>query len=289
MANSDFNLNRDDIISAAFRKLRVIGYGVGLSGNQVAQGSQALNLIIREEDLAGTGTSRDVWAESTGTIILKSGGYIYSTSDGLKSDITEITRAVFRNTSGGDTPIDVISGEQYEEIEDKNETGDVCKIYLKRESLPANQTLYVWPVPTALGTTSEVIGSDSLNYSAIMGHTAASINQPITGGSYKLYWEQQGSSGGAWASGTSYTSGASIHYTYKRLLLDFDLNTDKPDMRQGMNRYLILRLAYDLSPEYGMSMDERLWLKSEYTDIKRKLFSSTQSNSQDFHNKGVFF
>lgn len=51
---------------------------------------------------------------------------------------------------------------------------------------------------------SEVIGTDSQNYRCISSHTAAASNRPITGGSWATYWEQGGSSGVAWVSGSAY-------------------------------------------------------------------------------------
>jgi len=55
--------------------------------------------------------------------------------------------------------------------------------------------------------TSQVIGTDTLNYTCIVNHTAAAANKPITGGSYATYWTQTGSGGVAWVDGTSYING----------------------------------------------------------------------------------
>lgn len=51
---------------------------------------------------------------------------------------------------------------------------------------------------------SQVIGSDSLNYTCIKTHTAASTNKPVTGASYATYWAQSGNRGITWASGDKY-------------------------------------------------------------------------------------
>ena len=62
-----------------------------------------------------------------------------------------------------------------------------------------------WTTQT-LTASSEVTGTDSLNYTCIRKHTAASTDRPITGANYTTYWKQKGSSGSTWVTGTAYTS-----------------------------------------------------------------------------------
>lgn len=50
----------------------------------------------------------------------------------------------------------------------------------------------------------EVIGTDTLNYTCIKGHTSNSDNKPITGPDWTDYWVQAGSSGVAWVNGIIY-------------------------------------------------------------------------------------
>lgn len=291
MATSDFNLTRNGLIKMALQKIGALRAGREPSPTQLDQAVQALNTIIRQEDAKNTRQSRDLWALAEKTIQLQAAGYIYTTSssDGFASDVQDIASAYYRNTDGDDTPIDIITAQQYEAIVNKNDTGDVEKIYIKRNKTLSSQEIYVWPVPSSVGDTSEVTGTDGLNYRCIMGHTSAAINKPITGSSYKLYWEQGGSSGSAWATGTDYTNGELIRYLYKRPLFDFDNATDNPDMPQGWTRYLMWRLAHDLAPEYHLGLDERQWLKGEYLDARTEIFPHTTPNADDFHNKGQFF
>lgn len=61
-----------------------------------------------------------------------------------------------------------------------------------------------------LTASSEVLGSDGLNYECIRPHTSAASNKPVTGADWPTYWTQRGSSGGAWATSTSYTSQGSF-------------------------------------------------------------------------------
>ena len=62
-----------------------------------------------------------------------------------------------------------------------------------------------WETQT-LTASSEVVGSDGLNYECIRPHTSATSNKPVTGADYTTYWTQRGESGGVWADATGYTS-----------------------------------------------------------------------------------
>lgn len=61
-------------------------------------------------------------------------------------------------------------------------------------------------VGTLIGT--EVIGTDSNNYTCIATHTSSTDNKPITGGSYASYWVAGGENGAVWATATTYTKSA---------------------------------------------------------------------------------
>ena len=51
---------------------------------------------------------------------------------------------------------------------------------------------------------SQVIGTDTKNYTCKLAHVAADDKKPITGADWATYWTQTGSSGIAWVTGTSY-------------------------------------------------------------------------------------
>ena len=80
--------------------------------------------------------------------------------------------------------------------------------------------------------------------------------------------------GGTWAADTEYTMSEIIRYQYKRPLFDFDNESDNPDMPRAWNRYLIYKLAMDLSPNYAVNLDERQWLQSQYALAEGDLFNS---------------
>ena len=287
---SDFALKRNQILELAYQDIGVLRPGSTMTSVQLAEGIKRLNLIIREEDARGTHQNKNLWALDELTLPLQANGFVYDVAnDGLSGSIVDLVSASYRDTSGDDVPLKIIQVEQYEAITDKNDNGDPEQIYLKRDKDLSCQLLYVWPAPSSVGATSEVIGSDGQSYRCITGHTSATITKPITGTSYRIYWELGGSASSAWVTATDYTNGELIRYVIKRPLYDFDNASDNPDMPQGWGRYLAKRLAFDLSASYHLMLDERQLLKAEYMDARAEIFPNTQPDGTEYHNKHQYF
>lgn len=288
--SSDFALTRNGVIESALRKIGALRRGSILNASQLADGVQALNLIIREEDARGTQQAKNLWALDEKTLKLQAKGFVYNVADdGLSAGIVDLVSVFYRDSSGDDVPMKILTTEQYEAISAKDDTGDPEKVYLKRNKDLERQLLYVWPALSSVATTSEVIGSDGENYRCMLAHTSAAINKPISGTSYRLFWEQAGTSGSAWITATAYTNGEVIRYVFKRPLYDFDAAEDNPDMPQGWGRYLTFRLAYDLSFEYSIAIEERVLIKGEYKDARNEIFPSTQPITDQIHNKALYY
>lgn len=277
---------RDEVIAEAFRKVRAQTQDGSYTLQQVDNAVKALNKILRKEDLRGVTQNVHMWALSEGTLILSAGVHIYTPDT---TNILDIVSLTFRSTDGADAPVDLISPSQYGYVEDKNEAGDPTKVYFKRNQALASQQFYVPVAPSSVTAGSVVTGTDSLNYTCILKHVAATANRPITGSNYQLYWKQTGSGGSTWVSGTTYTNGQLLSYVYKRPLFDFDSPTDNPDMPLGWEDYLIYQLAYDLAPDYGLDLRERDWLGARAKRARDELFPSSRAVVTDIHNKGLYY
>ena len=287
----DFVLTRDEVIREALKKVGGYPPDGQVPFDKLTGAISTLNRIIRQEDRKGTGGNINLWAVSTDFLILSAGGYIYSTTEGLANNIIELETAYFRGVSGDDTPIDIITLAEYDAAITKNDTGDPQCVYLQQNRLPGSHKLIINPAPSSVTAGDEVTGTDALNYTCILKHEAATINKPITGASYSLYWKQTGSSGVAWASGTDYANGEIIRYSYKRPLYDFDGATDNPDMPQGWEQYLIYRLAYELASDtdYNMSPEKITLLARGYKEAYADIFPSTQPQTNSHHNKAMYY
>lgn len=283
----DFTLSRDELIKSAYRAINVIDDDGDLTANQLNNGVQLLNLIIRELDEHG----KHLWAisQSPSTINLSAQVWAYTTSNGLQNNIVDLVTAYYRDSSGNDNPLDILSIEGYEAIPNKIESGTPEKIYLTPNIATASKTMYVWPAPLTVQTQSEVVGTDSNNYRCIKSHTADTNNKPITGANHLLFWEQGGSSGVAWVSGTVNYNPTLIRYAYKRPLFDFDNSTDNPDIPQAWFRRLKYLLAHDLSDEVETDIQTRILMKKKADDAYVNIHGSVVPNTNTSHNKALFF
>ena len=288
-STSNFISTRSDIIAAALRKVKSWPEDNNPPIEKIKSTIKALNRILRQEDLKGVQQNKHLWALSHSAVFLAVGGYVYGEDDGLPTSILDLHEASFRNTDGDDTELDIITPEGYARLSSKDETGDPTSIFLKRDRLLADNLLYIHPAPTSIGDTSEVVGTDTLNYKCILGHTSAAINRPITGASYPLYWKQEGSAGAAWVTATDYTNGELIWLSFKRPLFDFDSPYDNPDFPSGWDNYLINKLAVDLAAESTLNTEERGWLRLQLKEAESELFPSSRANANTYHNKTKFF
>ena len=289
--SASYNLKRNEIISEALERVRMVGVGDEPTLAQLDSAIRKLNLILREEDLAGTGNEKHLWALKTKHLFLVANQFSYTTStaDGLPDDILELVTAWFRDSAGDDTQVDIYSREAYETIVEKSEAADPTAIYLESARLLADQILHVNFAPSSISTQSEVIGSDGKNYKCILDHTSATVSQPISGGSWRTYWQEGGTAGTAWVTATAYTHGESLRLTYKRPLFNFTSHTENPDMPLGWDRYLVLRLAYDLAPSAGIALDERQSIGRDYRTAMETIFPSRRAKTTTPHNKVIYY
>ena len=281
----DYNLTRDGIVKNAYRKVT----GTEPNTARMKFGVETLNLIMRELDPE----SRQLWAvtKDASTITLIANTFLYTTSNGLASDILELETMHYRDSSGTDVPVTIGSNRSYEEITDKFSVGDPFFVYLTESISPALRQLYIVSALSSVNDQSEVVGTGALNWRCIRTHTADSTNKPVTGDNYLLYWEQAGSSGAAWADGTQYTAPQLLRYTYRRPLWDFDLSRDNPDVPQSWIRQLTYRLASDLAddPTMEVAVSVRSHLDVKGARAKHNVESSKQKKTTNFHNKVEFF
>ncbi len=279
------NLTRNGLVEAAYRKLRVLPPGVTLSGELLNEGVEALNLIVRELDATG----KWLWGMGTSSITLVANTFVYTTSNGLASNILELSAAFYRDSSAQDWPLKILTAEGYDALQHKTETGEPNAIYLTDHRDVGSQTLYVAPMLASVNTQSVVTGTDAAAWKCIRSHTAASENQPITGANYLLYWESGGSGPAVWAADTQYTAPQLLMLRYKRPLFDFDTASDNPDFPTQYTRMLLYLLCADLSDNVGKTLEERAYLIQKAKAGYDNIFRSVRTTTNDTKNKARYF
>ena len=282
MSTNDFNVTRDELISLAYADIKVLAEGETLSSDLQSTGIKKLNLIIREYDLAG----KHLWAiaSTPTTIPLVANTFLYTSANGLPTTVLSLVEASYRQGDGTDTPLEILTTEQYEGIHNKTETGDPRFVYLTEHKTVASKTLYVSPTLSSVNTQSVVTGTDAAAYRCIRSHTAATDNKPVTGANYLLYWEAGGSAPAVWATGTSYTAPQLLRLWFKRPLYDFDAASDNPDMPQGWSHWLQQELAIRLSPGHNVPLDKVQMMRSLRNESYERVFRSVQPNTTKIHN-----
>lgn len=279
----NFNLTRDGVVKNAYLKNSISKP----TEQQMIDGVSILNLILREMD-----PRNDVlWAvtKNPATITLVANTFLYTTSNGLASNILRLESMQYRDASGSDKDLTLGTQKSYELVGNKFAIGDPSLVFLTEDTDLSARQLFVVPMLNSVNVQSEVIGTDALNYRCIRSHTADSTNKPITGANYLLYWEQAGSSGAAWADGTAYGAPQLLRYTYRRPLWDFDIGRDNPDVPQSWVRMLTFRLAADLGDIIGTDIQVRSLYLTKGERAENTIAPSKVKETNDFHNKTEFF
>lgn len=288
---ADHALTRNQIIAHALRKCR----GWPEDGNppvhKLREAIQALNNLVRTEDLKQTDLSKSLWALAVVYLPLVAGRYIFSENEDLPL-IRELVTVLVRGTDGDDSaPLRIVTPEEYNQLNTKNETGDPERVYLKRTRLLEDQQLILWPAPSSV-TAGDTVWQGGTEYTCVLGHTSASENKPGSGASWQLFWQAgdvDGTQADTWVTATAYDNGDLLVVNYKRPLYDFDSPYDNPDFPLGWEDYFIYKLAIRLAPEYDLGMDRRQELKNDLAQIMADIFPSTRPNTNTYHNKGSFF
>src|SRR3990167_9178113 len=130
---AEFHLTRNQLITNVLRKLKAVSPGEQPSYNLTQSGVWALNSILREEDNEQTGEKRSLWALKEAHLFMQVGGYVYGVNEGLASDILDLQTVKFRDTSGDESAVTILSPSQYERLTPKNQTGDVTRAMLKED------------------------------------------------------------------------------------------------------------------------------------------------------------
>lgn len=281
---------RSQLVRQALRTCRAVKAGVSPDQNMMQEAIHLLNEIVREEDQDFTGNRTALHGIAKNYVLLTAGVYIYSSSvGGLATDVKDIIDVQYRDSSGADHHVDYVSEKQFAQLSPQNEVGDVEKVCLVEDRVLTTRTLKVWPVPSAIATPSGVVGTDSLQYTCILPHTADTNNKPITGSQYSMFWKQTGSGGSVWATSTEYTCQELLVITYRRPLYEFTDPESDPDMQYGWGNYLKWRLALELASTYKIPADERAEWRTMRDEARQRLFPNSKVKTQDIHNKALYY
>lgn len=139
--NTSWELNRNDLIEAAYRKIGIPGEDNTLSTTQYADGNEALNAVI---SLAVT-DGMPLWKRTSVTLTPSTTSQVYTLSNAVK-----LAQVVLRDTSGG-TQYDLIQKSFYDF--NRLPQGSIgTPVHYKFEPGIENGTLSIWPLTSDSGT-----------------------------------------------------------------------------------------------------------------------------------------
>lgn len=146
LSNSvDFSLNRDQLISAAFRKLGI--YGAGLnetpSTQELTDASITLNSVVKSWIADG----EQLWVTQRTSLPVIADKQSYTVGIGGDVNIQRpehLIYAVYRNDNF-DRPIEIYSRQRYWSLSRKDSKGEITGVYYDPQLTLG--ILFVWPVP----------------------------------------------------------------------------------------------------------------------------------------------
>lgn len=148
MATTDFDFqsSRNDILSRAFRICGDLPQGEVLQGDQLVQGNQILNDMVK----SWQADHIFLWSIYLTSLTTVAGTEAYSLSTDppvIAIDTAYVTQ------NNVDIPLEVISIRQYQELGDKTTvTGLPRKIAVEWDRATATYLAYIWPSPDAVYT-----------------------------------------------------------------------------------------------------------------------------------------
>lgn len=148
-----WSLNRDQVISAALRKLAVLSGGSSPETYQVTDATQALNAMLKGFQTDGM----PLWAVKSYTFTTVSGTNTYVMGIGQTINIDaplKITQAWRNQGSSVNVPMNIYTDYNYNLLPQNNNSGPPINLYYQ----PKNQTgqINLWPIPDDSTTTITV-------------------------------------------------------------------------------------------------------------------------------------
>lgn len=293
--STDFGLNRNEIISAAARKLGVIAAGQGetLSDDAMTDFNQALNMMVKHWATKGI----RVWTIKEATLFPVAGTRQYGLGGGATAHCTEtyVQTTLSAAEASGQTALSVTA-------DDGISAGDQIGIMLDSGAFhwttvsgaPAGDVVTVASALTGDAAAGNAVFaytsriSRPLAITAVRRHnfttlTDNDIGPPIARNDYQakpnkessgvvneVFYDPQRATGYLylWQVPASPITEL-VKFTWRKLIEDFDAATDDPDFPQEWIMTLVFNLAVVMAPEYDVppaKFDQLVGLAAQFLD-----------------------
>jgi len=144
--STDWSLNRDQVITAALRKLAVLPSGGTPTSSQISDAAASLNSIVKALQADGM----PLWKIGSKSFTVTSGTSSYNIGPSLTiNNVTplKIYQAFYTPTGGNNTPMNIYNRYDFNLLPvSSNITGDPINLYYQRLT-PTSGTIKLWPTP----------------------------------------------------------------------------------------------------------------------------------------------
>lgn len=300
----NFTTTRDDLITAAYRQINVIGETATPSAAQVTAAAILLNLLVK----SGPYTAMPLWALKRGTILPFSGADKINTDSHVVTNYDTTTLTADSATTDTTLTVDSITGfSASDTIGIELDDGSID--WTTINGAPSGSTITITTgVTSAASTGNRVYGYTAsseriqkpiriieANLKNVASGSSREIliedrtdyynlgNRTTEGEPTMIYYDLSSTSATNLDNGTiavwpRFSNGDSvIEFTYQRPFQDFDGATDDPDFPQAYFLPLMLDLAAILGAKYHVDIQERKALQVEAKYWRDEALATTDS------------
>lgn len=147
--SSDFSRNAREIATAALEMIGVVAIGDTPEAEHSAKALEQLNLMVKTW---GASPAPKLWLVSEGAVTLTASNAAYTASP---VSLARKVLSIRRRTSSIDTPLEMLSRDEYDDVPNKSGTGTPTSFYFDPQR--ATRTLYVWPAPSSAVASSTTL------------------------------------------------------------------------------------------------------------------------------------
>jgi hypothetical protein len=278
----DFSVNRDEIIKGALRALKVIGRGKIATAGELADGAEALNMLVKQwQGIQDYAPGLKVWTRKRGVIFLENGkasyvldtdeattSYVETTVDGNEaSGQTVISVADATGISNGDYICIVMDDDNLHTTtvngapsgNDVTITDALTAAAADGNKVYAYTTKMMQPIKILQAYLRDENGDDfPVDVDMTLEQYEALPDKDVAGTPSRLYFEKSRTSATVFLDAAPDNVDYVLHVTFLRPIEDFDSSTDEPDYPQHWFRALKFNLALDIADEFGKTPTQNL-------------------------------
>jgi hypothetical protein len=275
---SSFNMNRNEIIRAAARKIQAVRRGASMGAEMVSDFNQALNAMVKHWQ----GQGLHVWTVSEATLFPQVGQVQYALSNAASSDHATqsyVQTAISAAEASGQTVISLDATTNitaadhigitlddgtlhWSTVSSKTTTTATIALALT-DSAAADNLVYTYtnkivrPLRIVDARSYDPESFEETHVGVIARKDYQMLSNKVSDGTInQIFYDPQLTTGQLHLYQTSTTVGNLLKFTWWRPIEDFSAAGDNPDLPQEWIQTLIFNLAVVMAPEFDVPSEK---------------------------------